>query len=64
MRDEVVPQSYNVDSEGDTIRQNRRDLIRLPDAEIVATPEEPSEQMETEPGEQARMNNANKIQPI
>ena len=58
VRDEVAPQSYNVDSEGDTIRRNRRDLICLPDAETVATPEEPSEQMETEPGEQAQMNNA------
>ena len=44
VRDEVAPQSYNVDSEGDTICRNRRDLIHLPDAGTVATPEEPSEQ--------------------
>ena len=34
---EVAPQSYTVESEGDTFRRNRRDLIRLPDSE----PDEP-----------------------
>ena len=56
VRDEVAPQSYNVDSEGDIICRNRRDLIRLPDAGTEATPEEPSKQIETEPGEQAQTN--------
>ena len=58
VQDEVAPQSYNVDSGGDTIRRNRRDLIRLPNAETDATPEEPSEQTDVEPGEQAQMNNS------
>lgn len=56
VQDEVSPQSYNVDFGGDTIRRNRRDLIRLPNAETDATPEEPSEQIDDEPGEQVQMN--------
>ena len=35
VQEEVAPQSYSVATEGDTIRRNRRDLIRLPTSEIV-----------------------------
>ena len=50
---EVAPQSYAVDSDGDTIRRNRRALVRLPDAETAS---EPGEQIDEEPGEQAQTN--------
>ena len=56
MQGEVVPQSYAVDSDGDTIRRNRRALVRLPDTETAATPSEPGEQINEEPGEQAQTN--------
>jgi transposase InsO family protein len=58
VEDEVAPHSYNVDTGGDTVRRNRRALIRLPNAESDATPEELSEQTDAEPGEQAQMNNS------
>ena len=40
VQEEVAPQSYSVATEGDTIRRNRRDLIRLPTSEIVGNPSE------------------------
>ena len=44
---EVAPQSYTVESEGDTFRRNRRDLIRLPDSETGANHSEPDEPVQS-----------------
>ena len=56
VQSEVAPQSYSVESNGNTIRRNRRDLIRLPNPENVVTHSEPSEQTDARPGEQAQSN--------
>ena len=56
---EVAPRSYSVESGGETIRRNRRDLIRLPQSESGVTPSEPGEQSDAEPGEQAQMEDSN-----
>lgn len=44
MQNETVPQSYNVDSEGDTIWQSWQVVISLPNTETDATSKEPTEQ--------------------
>ena len=59
VQSEVVPQSYTVESQGDIVRRNRRDLIRLPVPDTVATHSEPGEQTDTMPGEQAQSNHSN-----
>ena len=59
VQSEVAPQSYSVESGGETIRRNRRDLIRLPEPESTETPSEPGEQVDAEPGDQAHSNTNN-----
>ena len=56
---EVAPRSYSVESGGETIQRNRRNLIRLPQSESGATPSEPGEQNDAEPGEQAQIEDSN-----
>ena len=63
VQEEVAPRSYTVESGGDTIRRNRRDLIRLPDLEQVTTHSGPGEQTDAEPGEQTQPNNEHADDP-
>ena len=63
VQEEVAPRSYTVESGGDAIRRNRRDLIRLPDSEQVTTHSGVGEQIDAEPGEQAQPNNEHTDDP-
>ena len=64
VQEEVVPQSYIVESEGDTICRNRRDLIRLPADESVPNSSEPEEWTESNDSHNTQPHESSMLQRV